>query len=403
VRVTNRQFVNLMARSVNISSQRLLKAQERLATMKRINRPSDDPIGMNRVLDYRRRVASVEQYMHNIDTAKIRVEATVGNLEDVHELLRQARDIAASQASANDPTGRITAVRQIAHIYDQVRDIANTRLGGSYLFAGHDTDTLPFPRDEVTAKEAASLEGGEHFTIQSSETDYYVWYDVDNASSDPQTPGRTGIEVDISSGDTAEEVAAATQAAINAVADFSAAAMGEAVVIRTAADGEAVDACDADTGFGFYNRLYNGDSGTIRAIVGEGIHMKINVHGNEVFTGSGVADGVDVFAVLKEVKTALESQDFDAPSLARAAEDLGKAVFQVETVVSEQSTAFKRLEQTQEYWNHMKQKFEDVLSKTEDADAAQVAVELQAQETAYETALTAASNALKRNLLDFLA
>ena len=299
MRVTNRQFVNLVARNVNISSQRLLKAQERLATMKRINRPSDDPIGMNRVLEYRRKVASAEQYIRNIDTATIRVEATVCNLEDVHELLRQARDIAASQASANDPTGRITAARQIANIHDQVRDIANTRLGGSYLFAGHATDTRPFPKDK-----------------------------------------------------------------------------GE---------------------------IYEADSGSIETIVGEGIRIKINAHGNEVFTGSGVADGVNVFAALKEVKTALESPDFDAPSLAQAAEDLGKAVSQVETVVSEQSTTFKRLEQTREYWNHMKQKFEDVLSKTGDADAAQLAVELQAEETAYEMALASASNVLKRNLMDFLA
>ena len=61
------------------------------------------------------------------------------------------------------------------------------------------------------------------------------------------------------------------------------------------------------------------------------------------------------------------------------------------------------LEHTEAYWNNLKQKFEDVLSETEDADAAQVAVELQAQETAYEMSLAAASNVLKKNLLDFLA
>ncbi len=47
---------------------------------------------------------------------------------------------------------------------------------------------------------------------------YYVWYDVDNTGVNPSLPGKTGIEVDISEDDTAEDIATATIAAMSAAA-----------------------------------------------------------------------------------------------------------------------------------------------------------------------------------------
>ena len=401
MRVTNKQLVNIVTRNVATSSEQLLRAQERVASMKRINRPSDDPIGVSKVLDYRKRIASIEQYSRNITSAEIQVETTVTSLEDVHELLNDAKDIAITQFSADDASGRETAAREVTGIYDRIRDIANTRLGGSYIFGGYDTDTLPFPKDEVTTGAASNLSGGEYFSISSSTTDYYVWYDIDGASSDPAISGRTGIEVDISAGDTAEAVAAATQAAIDAQADFDASVSGAAVTI--ASNGEAIEATDGNTQFGFHNATYNGDSGTINTIVGEGVKMKTNAHGNETFTGVGVTDGVNILGVLKTLKDALEAPVYDPATIENQVGELVKGMNQIENVTSQQSVAYKRLEHTEAYWNNLKQKFEDVLSETEDADAAQVAVELQAQETAYEMSLAAASNVLEKNLLDFLA
>jgi flagellar hook-associated protein 3 len=405
VRVTNKQLMNIVTRSVATTSEQLLKAQERVASMKRINRPSDDPIGTGKVLDYRKRIASIDQYTRNIDSAKIQVETTVTSLEYVHEQLNNAKEIAITQFSSDDVSGRETAAREVANIYDRVRDMANTRLGGSYIFGGYDTDTLPFPKDEVTTGAASSLSGKEYFNISSASTDYYVWYDVngDGVTDDPGIIGRTGIRVDISGGGDAVAVANATKNAIDAVGDFDASVSGAAVTIKTSSDGEGVDATNGDTQFGFHNATYNGDSGTINTIVGEGATLKTNADGNQTFTGVGVTDGVNVLGVLKTLKDALEAPVYVPVTIENQIGELVKAMNQVENVMSQQSVAYKRLDQTEDYWNNLKQKFENVLSETEDADSAQVAVELQAQETAYEMALAAASSVLKKNLMDFLA
>lgn len=406
MRVTNKQMLSLITRSVATSSELLLKAQERVASRKLINRPSDDPIGMVRVLDYRRKISSIDQYIRNIASTRVRIESTVIYLEKVHGLLSDAKSIAINQPSQDDALGRETAAREVGKIYDWIRDLANSRLGGKYIFAGHDTDTLPFPKDEVTTGAESTLSGGEYFKISSSTEDYYVWYNIiDGGSVDPVLTGRTGIKVDIETDDLADDVADATQIAIDAIDGLSAtwagAGAGEGVKIKSG--GEAIDIKDYNTGFSFNNATYNGDSGKISVILGERVTQVINAHGNEVFTGSDdPTDGVNIFSVLKDLKFALEASVYDPVTVGNQIGELTKGITQIEKVLSKQATTFKRLEQTEGHWEKLKQNFEKALSDTEDADMAQVVVELMAQQTAYEMALASAAGVLQRNLLDFL-
>lgn len=77
---------------------------------------------------------------------------------------------------------------------------------------------------------------GKYFLINSAgdTTEYYVWFDVNNSNSDPAVVGKTGIEVDILSGDNASQVATKTAVAIAAVAaSFTATASDNIVTVTT--------------------------------------------------------------------------------------------------------------------------------------------------------------------------
>jgi hypothetical protein len=109
---------------------------------------------------------------------------------------------------------------------------------------------------EVTKVTAVADSGGslsaKYFTLNSANdaTSYYVWIDVDAGSVDPAPAGGlTGIEVDISSGDSADDVATAIASAVGGNADFGASASGADVTITNAATGPATDAADVDAGF----------------------------------------------------------------------------------------------------------------------------------------------------------
>ena len=301
MRVSNRQMVNIVKSDLFRNAAQLLKAEEKVATRKLINRPSDDPIGMGKVLDYRKTLSSIDQYNNNIVSAKNRTEFTDTLLENLYDLLGQAKQISTEHSNELDPELRQGAAQQVEGIYDQVLAIANTRYNGNYLFAGHKTDTQPFTKD------------------------------------------------------------------------------------------------------GNYNATYNGDSGEISIIVGEGAQVRINLTGNEVFTGVAVASGTNVFDDLRDIKVALEAEPFDGSVVSSLADNLAKGVNQVEGAAVRQSITYKRLETTENHWDKFKNSVENMLSKIEDVALATAIVELQAQETAYEVSLaTAAKMFNKKSLVDFL-
>ena len=63
MRVTNSMMSSTITRYLMRQSENLYKLQEVISSQKRINRPSDDPVGMRKVLDYRSQMSTIDQYM----------------------------------------------------------------------------------------------------------------------------------------------------------------------------------------------------------------------------------------------------------------------------------------------------------------------------------------------------
>lgn len=93
---------------------------------------------------------------------------------------------------------------------------------------------------------------------------YYVWFNVSSGGTDPMVAGKTGIEVDISTGDAAAVVGAAVASAIAAVntgADFSTSGTTTVTVTNLTA-GPFVPASDHNTSFTF--AITGGGSTTVK-------------------------------------------------------------------------------------------------------------------------------------------
>ncbi len=148
MRITNKMMTDNVSANLFRQANRLLDAQEVVTTEKIINRPSDDPIGMGKVLDYRKAISSIGQYQRNLTQGKMWIEHSEVVLDEVNDLLRQAKEIALVQSEgSSERDDRATAAQQVKNIYDQVMQLANTKLGDRYMFAGHQTGTVPITRD----------------------------------------------------------------------------------------------------------------------------------------------------------------------------------------------------------------------------------------------------------------
>ena len=107
---------------------------------------------------------------------------------------------------------------------------------------------------DLEGSSAVALDG-KHFLISSVSTDYYVWFNLDDSSTDPAVAERTAIEVDIALADSALGVAAKLKSAIDAVVSgtdkefYSDLETGGCVCVETFKLGEANSAsADGDTG-----------------------------------------------------------------------------------------------------------------------------------------------------------
>ena len=86
--------------------------------------------------------------MENIKQGKTRLEITETTLKQVDDLVQQARKLAEANSGAEiTAEQRQLAAENVKEIYDQVMQLANSRFGGRYMFAGYQTDTAPFTRD----------------------------------------------------------------------------------------------------------------------------------------------------------------------------------------------------------------------------------------------------------------
>jgi flagellar hook-associated protein 3 FlgL len=127
-------------------AEQLANKQETMASGKRINRPSDDPLGYGKVLDYRKTLTSLGQYDRNIQNAKNRTEFIETTLEGVEELMVDAKNWAVNQfASAS--MDREAAITSVQNIREQMVQMSNSKMGNVYVFAGFQTLTPPFASD----------------------------------------------------------------------------------------------------------------------------------------------------------------------------------------------------------------------------------------------------------------
>ncbi len=149
MRITQNMMSSIFMRNMQKQAEGLLQRQEQLATQKRINRPSDDPIGIGRVLNGRSMISAIDQYTENIRQGKTRLEMTDQTLAMAGDLVNQARRIAEEKSGAEiSASEREFAAGQIKEIYDQVLQLANSKHGGRYMFAGDLTGAAPFTRDD---------------------------------------------------------------------------------------------------------------------------------------------------------------------------------------------------------------------------------------------------------------
>lgn len=368
---------------------------EKIATQKKVNRASDDPLAATKIITIRQTRVAIEQYMKNIDFCKSWLSATESTLSGARKLLETASGIAVGAAGADEATREIAA-ENIQAVIDSLRSLANTKWGDRYLFSGSRESVEPFsvnpsPAAIAPARAAANNQftgtvvSGGVFTGTANVTHvvriteagvlgtakYRISADGGRTwgtetSTDPGGVVATGEGVTL----TFDDLGGASPLGINDIFSVNADAAG----------------------------YYRGNGESLSMTIDRRTVFEYSITGAEAFTAAG---GVDIFATLSALKAALINNDEAQISAQRA--NLERAKTQI--LLSESRCGMKanHLDVVKRNLAHFDKTLNDLLSDAQDADLTELAARLLMNETSLKASYAMAGKIGEISILDYLA
>lgn len=145
MRITDKLLFDDINRSLQKNTGELLRLQDIVSTGRKVNKPSDDPLAISKILDYNEALSKADQYMRNMNHATGLLEISDSALSNVDDLLTRAKELAIAQSNDSmNSEDRKNAAIEVQNLFDQLVQIANTKLDERYVFAGYKTQTQPF-------------------------------------------------------------------------------------------------------------------------------------------------------------------------------------------------------------------------------------------------------------------
>lgn len=121
------------------------KLNEQLTTGKKINKPSDDVLGMKNSMGYRLTLQNYEQFTKNSDQASTEITFTEVVMSQVTDTLQRLSSLVNEGVrTMNDASERKLSEERAKQMRDQLLDLSNTQFGDRYLFSGFKTDTQSY-------------------------------------------------------------------------------------------------------------------------------------------------------------------------------------------------------------------------------------------------------------------
>ncbi|MGE3973382.1 MAG: flagellar hook-associated protein FlgL [Bdellovibrionales bacterium] len=349
MRIADKVGTNRVQAGVNKTRSEMSNLQNQAATMKRITKPSDDPVGLMRTQSSRTERYIGEQFIKNINVAKSNLDASEQALGDVGEALLRVKELAlgqSSDASSNALTRRTSAV-EVDQIFSGIVNVANRKFGERFLFGGYQTDRGVFaPNGDYTGDD------GE-------------------------------IQIEINKG---------VYMPINLP--------GVMVFLGREADGEAAWKKTKEDALDLQKPVLRGP-----ATVEEGKSLDVRSSQNEM-AKTPDADptdglkGVNIFDVLKELSIGLRSND--KQTIQNTLDRIDTAIDQVVLARSKLGARSMNVQSTLESIQKNNVDAKVLESNYEDADTFELMTDIKKAQTALDATLTTSGRLIQPSLLDFL-
>lgn len=148
MRVSERQRYDTTSTRVETAKGANARQLEVMASQKRINRLSDDPIAASQAMRTRNRLSNLKQYQKNVEFSKGFLERTESAISSMSDNLIRAKELAINLANGtNDAEARKGAAGEIKQIIEEMVSLGNTSYANRYVFSGFRCQTPALSSD----------------------------------------------------------------------------------------------------------------------------------------------------------------------------------------------------------------------------------------------------------------
>ncbi|WP_410512610.1 flagellar hook-associated protein FlgL [Paenibacillus sp. BR2-3] len=145
LRVTSNMMNSQLLLNLNRNARTMNETQLQLATGRKLNKPSDDPVGITYSLRYRAELSSNEQYQKNVDDAISWLDFNDTVMTQAGDVVQRLRELTVQGANGTNPQTALDSINaEVKQLKEQLIDISNSQFKGKYIFNGQQYDVKPF-------------------------------------------------------------------------------------------------------------------------------------------------------------------------------------------------------------------------------------------------------------------
>lgn len=394
---------NNVSFALHLHSNALAALQENVTTGSRVNRSSDAPSSAYRVLGLNSQQRYLTNYMNNIDTAMSAQDMMSSVLQDMATTITETRVNLTQIVSGTYGEGqagqdaRERSAREINDVLEQMVSSANTKHTGQYLFGGENTSTAPYAVERNSNGEITRVTYQGSLEERKTEMAPGVLTDISFAGNDIFGMDNRGTPVFYgTTGASAGSGTSNVRGDVWLTVEYDTVNSNYKLSIDDGATWVAVPAAPADT----TNIAVTNASGQVlyvnaSTITAEGVEM-VKVPGT-----------YDLFNALISTRDLLRNErGLPTTTVMDLMEQAATAMEATKNVLVEKETSIGSkinfLDALKNSLENVKANGEEEATMLQEADIAQIAIDISRRETLYEMSLSVAGKLMSVSLLDFI-
>jgi flagellar hook-associated protein 3 len=416
MRVTHNTLYKYHQLNLNRLGWEMNQANQKITTGKKINTLSDDPVGLGHLLDLKSSLSTFVQYQRNITTGQRWLDFGSQSLDRVLEMAATTRSLDTLNEGTINQQEADLAAEQVRQMLIEMKDLANMKVDGNYIFAGTRTDTKPFTLDSETNPtymtysgnaDTFSVKTGDDTTIKVGHDGDSVFgsttvtIDTSNNMIDFTENGGAEINVTIPSGTyttatLATAVGTAMTAATGVGATYTVTYDSGTRAFTIAGSGGTLT--DVDFLWDSGTNGASGNDNSIASVMGYGPADETDAATS--YTGAG---GVQwgVFRTMIELIDQFENNDVSGK--ARSLTELTTFIDNLKDTIAQDIVAKQvRLDARATVVQELEISYTSQIETLENMDVAEAILDLQSKELAYQVALESTSRVVQLSLANYL-